>query len=109
MDPGQVRAAPVPGLAARRRPLSGPAAAEGDGRGGPAGRGPVAGPRLAAAGQRDLRGGRRTQRSAPGQPQGQRGHHAAPHLGKTWTRRRVQMLEPVNNRDLLFSLSTAWI
>lgn len=83
LDPGEVRAASVPGVAARHRSVSGPAAAEGDGRGGPSLRGPAARPRIPTAGQRDLRGRRRTQRAAPGQPQGQRGRHTAPHLGTT--------------------------
>lgn len=83
LDPGEIRAASVPGVTARHRPVSGPAAAEGDGRGGPSLRRPAARPRVTTAGQRDLRRRRRTQLAAPGQPQGQRGHHAAPHLGKT--------------------------
>lgn len=82
MDPGEVRAASVRGVAARRRPVAGPAAAEGDGGGGPAARRAAARTRRPTAGQRDLRRGRRTQRAAPRQPQGQRGHHAAADLGK---------------------------
>lgn len=80
LDPGQVRAAPVPGLAAVLRPVPGPAAGEGDGRGRPAGHRPAAGPRLPAAGQRDVRG--RLQRPAPGRTQGTRGDRPAARLGK---------------------------
>lgn len=83
LDPGEVRAASVSGVAAWHRPVPGPAAAEGNGRGGSPFRRPAARPRQPTAGQRDVRRGRRAQRAAPGQSQGQRGRHAAPHLGET--------------------------
>ena len=83
LDSSQVRAEAVPGGLAAVRRAPGPAAAAGRGGGRLAAGGAAAGPRHQGGGQRDVRGRGWTHRAAPLLRHGQRGHHAAAHLGES--------------------------